>query len=140
MVDRTCFGRIQPTSSRASSTSGLGDKPAWWNSVYTWSDSYVLEDEGRIVACGGLWDRGKNVRERWRNARTGDERSLEATALLDFGFAPGREDAMAALVRYFVGETAVLGRDHLLAPLDQLPELSARLRDLKRQWRLGAST
>ncbi len=109
---------------------GWGEKPVWWQPVYTWNDYCVLEERGKIVACGGLWDRGKNVRERWRHTKTGDEKVLSATALLDFGFVPGHEDAMAALVRYFVGRTLEVGRDHLLAPLDQLPELAARLEDL----------
>jgi hypothetical protein len=110
---------------------GWGEKPVWWQPVYSWPDYYVLEEQDRIVACGGLWDRGKNIRERWRHAKTGDEKVLTATALLDFAFAPGREDAMATLIRFFVDRTLGLGRDHLLAPLDQLPELAARVEDLQ---------
>lgn len=97
--------------------------------VYGWRDFYVIERDGRIVACGGLWDRGRDIRERWRNPTTGEERSVSATALLDFGFEPGCEAEMAALVRHFVGQTAGLGRDYLVAPLQQLPSVAALLAD-----------
>ena len=51
-----------------------------------------------IVACGGLWDKGRDVREVWEHKETGDRRVLEPTALLDWGHAPGREDAMSVRV------------------------------------------
>jgi len=108
-----------------------GEKPDFWVPIYGWPDYYIVEDEGRIVACGGLWDKGKNVREVWRHKETGETRSFDSTALLDFGYAEGKEDAMARLVRHFVGLTHNLGRSYLVAPLDQLPQLAARLEDLE---------
>jgi len=75
-----------------------GEKPAWWESVYAWGDYWVLEQDGRVVACAGLWDRGKHVREVWRHKGTGEARVVTATALLDFGHAEGREAEMARLI------------------------------------------
>ena len=46
---------------------------------------------------------------------------------MDFGFEPGREDAMARLIAYLIGETDRLGRDYLLAPLEQLPSVVEQL-------------
>ena len=40
----------------------------WWKSVYGWTDYFVLEEAGRIRACGGLWDRGRDMREQWRGS------------------------------------------------------------------------
>ena len=67
------------------------------------------------------------MRERWRHKETGEERSMSVTALLDFGFAEGHEAAMAGLIAHFIGETARLGRDVLLAPLQFLPDVAALL-------------
>ncbi len=104
-----------------------GPKPNFWVPVYGWQDYYVLEEAGRIVACAGLWDRGRHVRELWRHNTTGEQRVIENTALMDFGHAEGCEDAMARLIGYLVGETHRLGRGQLMAPLEFLPDLVQRL-------------
>ena len=101
-----------------------GPKPGFWAEVFGWNDYAVVEDaDGTIVACGGLWDRGRDVREVWTHHDTGETRTVAATALLDWGHAPGRADAMAALIRDFLARTADLGRDHLLAPLEYAPQV-----------------
>jgi hypothetical protein len=107
-----------------------GPKPPFWAKVFSWDDYAVVEDDGEIVACGGLWDKGCDVREVWEHRETGERRVLEPTALIDWGHAPGREDAIAALIRHFLTETAGLGRTHLLAPLDHAPAVAALLDDL----------
>lgn len=106
-----------------------GRRPNWWGQLYGWQNYYVLEDGGRIVACAGLWDKGANVRERWRLRSTGDEKLIETTAVIDFGFAEGREDAMARLISYLIGESSRLARGYLAAPLQFLPEVAERLED-----------
>jgi hypothetical protein len=109
-----------------------GPKPPFWATVFGWDDYAVVADRatGEVVACGGLWDKGRDIREVWTHLETGDRRVLEPTALLDWGHAAGREDAMVALVRDFVGRTAALGRTALLVPLDHAPALAAQLKDL----------
>jgi hypothetical protein len=103
-----------------------GPKPVFWSPVFQWSDHAVVEDaDGRIVACGGLWDRGRDIRERWRHGETGEERTSEATSLLDWGYEAGRADAMGVLLRSFLERTATLGRTHLLAPLEHTPDVAA---------------
>lgn len=104
-----------------------GDKPDFWQPVYGWPDYYVLEDAGKIVACAGLWDKGKNVREVWRHKTTKEERTIAATAMMDFGYAAGAEAAMLRLAGYLIGVTHQLGRSSLMAPLEQLPSLLAAL-------------
>jgi hypothetical protein len=99
--------------------------------VYGWDDYWVLEEQGRIVACAGLWDRGRDIRDRWRHRETGEEKVIEVTGVLDFGFAAGREEAMARLLRFLIGETERLKRDYLAVPLDRLPKVAAELSDLE---------
>ncbi|HZP57061.1 MAG TPA: hypothetical protein VFC53_05850 [Dehalococcoidia bacterium] len=94
---------------------------------YGMSDFYVLERAGELVACAGLWDRGRDSMERWTHRETGETRTLAVTALLDFGFAEGRPDALAALIEHLVGVTGGLGRDCLVAPLETLPEVAELL-------------
>jgi len=122
-----------------------GDPPdeKFWPHVYGWDDHYVIEEDGRVVACAGLWDRGRDMRDRWRHKETGDERVVAAAAMMDFGFEPGREDAMARLIAYLIGETDKLGRDYLLAPLEHLPAVAEHLSDYEsspetRAFRWGA--
>ena len=82
-----------------------GPKPPFWNQVYGWKDYYVLEEDGRIVACGGLWDKGENVREVWRHKETGEIEDDRLDGAVDFGYAAGREDAMVRLIEFFTGKT-----------------------------------
>jgi hypothetical protein len=98
-----------------------GAKPDFWIPVYGWDDYYVLEEGGQIIACAGLWDRGKHMREVWRHKTAGKSRIVENTALMDFGYAEGHADAMARLIGYLVGVTNGLGRSQLMAPLQFLP-------------------
>ncbi|MGH9195876.1 MAG: hypothetical protein ACRD1T_09065, partial [Acidimicrobiia bacterium] len=104
-----------------------GRKPVWWTHVYGWQDFYVLEKDGRVVTCAGLWDRGAQVRERWRFKSTGDERVIDGACLIDFGFAEGHEEDMARLIEYLIGETVKLGRRYFVAPLQYQPETAALL-------------
>ena len=39
-----------------------GPRPPFVANVYGWDDMAVLVDGGRIVACAGLWDKGRDVR------------------------------------------------------------------------------
>ncbi len=97
-------------------------------------------EDGRVVGCGGLWDRGRHVREYWRNTATGEERVVARTALMDFGFAEGREDAMASLLRSLVARSASIGRPQFVAPIDGFPALVERLAALsptRETWLMG---
>jgi hypothetical protein len=102
---------------------GWGPKPSFITPVYNLNDYFVLEEHGRVIACAGLWDRGRDVREVWRHQQTGETTSIEATALMDYGFAEGREDAMARLLGYLIGRSQDLGRHELLAPIEHFPAL-----------------
>ncbi len=109
-----------------------GPKPSFWSPVFGWADHAVVEDAtGTVVACGGLWDRGRDLREVWRHESTGEHRTIEATALLDWGYAAGRAGAMGVLLRSFLERTERIGRTHLLAPLEHTPDLAELVTPLR---------
>jgi len=95
--------------------------------AYGLNDFYVVEEGGKVVACAGLWDRGRDVRDRWRHTVTGEEKVVETTAVLDIGFARGRDRDMARLIGFLIGETNRLGREFLTVPLDRFPGVAAML-------------
>jgi hypothetical protein len=98
-----------------------------WPKVYDWDDYYVVEVDGRIVACGGLWDRGRDARDRWRHKETGEEKVISVASVLDLGFARGHEESLAKLLAFFIGETDRLRRDFLVVPLQHLPKVAEHL-------------
>ncbi|MFI5317824.1 MAG: hypothetical protein ACHQ6T_19155, partial [Myxococcota bacterium] len=108
-----------------------GERAAWFPTVYGWRDFHVLEVGGRVRACAGLWDRGRDLRERIRDRKSGSERTLAGTALLDWGFAEGAEDAMLELISELAGRTFALGRDFLSLPIDHQPVLAKGLESLE---------
>jgi hypothetical protein len=108
-----------------------GPKPSFWPPVLGWDDYAVVEDAtGSVVACGGLWDRGRDVRELWSNEATGEHRTIEATALLDWGYEAGRAEAVEVLLMAFLERTQRLGRTHVLAPLEHTPDVAALVQPL----------
>jgi hypothetical protein len=110
-----------------------GERPPWRPAVYGWADFHVIEDAGRIVACAGLWDRGRDMREIWRGP-AGETRRVEVAAALDLGCEAGREDALAILLREFASKAAALGRQSLIADVEHLPQVTGRLDDLEPHW------
>ncbi|GEM_PF-4666504 len=109
---------------------GLGPIPDMFDPVYTEDDYLVVERDGRIVACGGLWDRGRNMRERWLNPGTGEERIVANTALLDYGYAAGAEADMATLIRHMLAQTSEIQRGALILPIEHDAALLNELADL----------
>ena len=131
LINRTHAGRdlFVPYTSEWLRTRLEFDVPDWhdYRPPYSLSDFFVLERGGRIVACAGLWDKGRDLRERWRHRESGAERVVESTMLLDIGYAQGADDAMAELIEHLVGVTHELGRDQLTAPLEYRPDVAAQL-------------
>lgn len=103
--------------------------PGSWKPPYGCDDLYVVERDGEVVACAGLWDRGRDVRERWRHRESGEERVVSVTALLDVGYAEGCEQEMAEVIEHLIGVTHELGRDFLIAPMETMPEVEALVAD-----------
>lgn len=113
-----------------------GPTPEFIPDVYGWNDFRVLEIDETVVACGGLWDRGRDVREVWRQVSAsgdGAEHVLDPTAVLDFGFAEGHASAAAELLSHFLAATGELGRSGMMAALEFLPDVAAAVADLAPQ-------
>ena len=104
-----------------------GPKPHFVPEVYGWADMHVLEENGEIVACGGVWDRGRDSREWWKHRETGEERIVDTACLMDFGFAPGHEQAAAALIDNHLMIASSLGRTSLSVALEHHPNVLALL-------------
>jgi hypothetical protein len=98
-----------------------------WQPTYSAKDFWVLERAGGIFACAGLWDRGRDLRERWRHRESGKQHTVSNAALLDLGYADGAEDAMVSLIEHLMGATHGLERDVLTAPLETMPAVAALL-------------
>jgi hypothetical protein len=107
-----------------------GGRPPEIPFVYGWSDFHVLEIDGRVVACGGLWDRGRDIREIWRSRTTGEERIVDYAAVLDFGWDEGAEEVFGDLLRDLSGQAARRGRGALAVPLAHAPGVLEGLTDL----------
>jgi hypothetical protein len=107
-----------------------GERPPWRPSPFGWDDFHVIERDGHVVACGGLWDRGRDIREIWRSAQ-GDEKRVEVAMGLDLGVEAGHESALADLLRVFAARSGLLGRQSLVADLAHLPAVVEELDDLE---------
>lgn len=110
-----------------------GARPPWAPQPYGWPDVFVLERNGRLLACAGLWDRGRDLREHWRDRVSGEARSVSAAAVLDFGCTDGADAELATLLGGLLGRSAELGRTSLMMHLEYLPDVAAGLADLD-QW------
>ena len=95
--------------------------------VYSFDDYYVVERSGRIVACAGAWDRGRDIREYWRNRGTNEERAIAVMSMLDVGYDEGESRALASLVEHFISLAHHRGRDYLVAPLERFPDVASLL-------------
>ncbi|MEM7326686.1 MAG: hypothetical protein AAF531_26610 [Actinomycetota bacterium] len=109
---------------RRMSDPAWGPKPVFYPTVYGLAEYRVLEVDGTIVACAGLWDRGRDVREVWVGPDGDDGFTVDPTAVMDLGVAEGHEAAMAELLSHLLAESATLNRSGMLAALEWLPEVA----------------
>jgi hypothetical protein len=69
-------------------------KPPFIPSVYGWDE--IRPRGGRQIVAAVVSGIVGVTYQYWRHRETGEERLLDVTCLMDFGFAEGRADAMAA--------------------------------------------
>jgi hypothetical protein len=62
---------------------------------------------------GGLWDRGATVERRHRDRTTGETTRARGAVVVDWGWAPGREEAFGGLLRGLAAGAWSLGRGTL---------------------------
>lgn len=99
------------------SSAGAAPRDVFWPHVYGYGDFFVVERDGRIVACAGLWDAGRDLREVWRHQATGRRRVVDSTMVLDPGFEDGCEAEFVRLLDYLAERSDGLGRNRMTVPL-----------------------
>ena len=93
------------------------------------TQSRFVDSDNAVSPSFTLFAVGANLREVWRHKETAETRTVDTASLMDFGFAEGHENAMARLLRFFMGKTKELSRTYLAAPLQPLPAVAERLAD-----------
>jgi len=73
----------------------------------------VFEGEA-LTAVGGLWDKGATTEQIHLDRTTGVTVRSRGAAVVDWGWAPGRRDAFAELLRGLAAEARTLGRSSLM--------------------------
>ena len=81
--------------------------------LYSIDNYYGLSEGGSLIAVGGLWDKGATTEQIHLDQRTGVTTRSRGTAVADWGFAAGREEAFAVLLRGLAAEAHALGRSTL---------------------------
>jgi len=74
---------------------------------------YGISDGGRLIAVGGLWDRGATTERIHVERATGATTRSRGAALVDWGWAPGRSETFIELLRCVAAEARALGRSIL---------------------------
>lgn len=74
---------------------------------------YGVIDDWKLVAVAGLWDAGAAWESIRRDRTTGQVRRRRSAIVIDWGYAPGRRDAFAGLLRRLAAEARALSRDAL---------------------------
>jgi GNAT superfamily N-acetyltransferase len=80
---------------------------------YSIDNLYGVFEGGALVAVGGLWDKGATTEQVHFDPATGVTTRLRWAAVADWGWAEGRSDAFAALLRSLASEARALGRPTL---------------------------
>lgn len=70
-------------------------------------------DGDKLVAVGGVIDKGRYTERIRIDRATGEERRTRSAAVVDWGFAPGREDDLAQLMDALAADARALGRKWL---------------------------
>jgi GNAT superfamily N-acetyltransferase len=81
---------------------------------YRIADIHGIFEDGTLLAVAGLWDKGATTERRHRDRATGVLTRSRSAYVVDWGWAPGREDAFAALLRGLAATVRRLDRSGLM--------------------------
>jgi hypothetical protein len=81
--------------------------------LYGINNYYGIAEGGSLIAVGALWDKGATTEQIHLDRRTGVTTRARGASVVDWGFAPGREEAFAELLRGLTAEARALGRSTL---------------------------
>lgn len=69
---------------------------------------------GALIAVAGLWDKGATTERIFVDRETGVTTRSRSAVVADWGYVPGRADALAELLRSLAAQTRALGRPTLI--------------------------
>jgi ribosomal protein S18 acetylase RimI-like enzyme len=81
--------------------------------LYSVDNLCGMFEGGSLVAVAGLWDKGATTERIHVERATGVTARSRGAAVVDWGWAPGRRDAFAELLRGIAAEAGALGRSSL---------------------------
>jgi len=81
---------------------------------YSISDLHGVFEGESLIAVGGLWDKGATTEQIHIDRTTGVTTRSRGAAVADWGWAPGRGEAFAELLRCLAAEARALGRSSLI--------------------------
>ena len=80
---------------------------------YGFGNLYGVFEGRSLVAVAGLWDKGATTEQIHVDRTTGVTARSRGAAVTDWGWAAGRRDAFAELLRRLAAEARALGRSTL---------------------------
>ncbi len=81
--------------------------------LYSIDRLYGVYENGSLVAVAGLWDKGATTERVHVDSTTGATTRSRGAAVADWGYAPGKGEAFAGLLRSLTAEARALGRSAL---------------------------
>ena len=81
---------------------------------YSINDLHGIFEGESLVAVAGLWDKGATTEQVHVDRTTGVATRSRCAAAVDWGWAPGRGEAFAELLRCLAAEARALGRSSLM--------------------------
>jgi len=84
------------------------------NPGYGIEDVYGVIEGGRLVAAGGLWDKGATTERIRVDRSTGETLRTRIAHVVDWGHTEGAEEAFGELLRRLASEARALGRSSLM--------------------------
>jgi len=85
----------------------------WRDAAYTRESLRGVFDASKLVAVGGVVDKGRYTERIRIDRATGQEKRTRGAAVVDWGFAPGHEESFAQLLGVLAADARALGRKSL---------------------------
>jgi hypothetical protein len=98
---------------------------------YGWGHIFGLDEGGELAAVVGLWDQGRSLRLTSLDKAAGQTRTVSRAAVADYGFRPGGERALAALLREAAAIAGSWGRQEVMMTVPSASPLPGLLADLR---------
>jgi hypothetical protein len=98
---------------------------------YGWDHVFGVDEGGELAAVLGLWDQGRSLRVTSFDKVSGQTHTVSRPVVADYGFRPGAEGALAALLRGAAAVAASWGRQEVMMTVPAASPLPGLLADLR---------